>query len=36
MVCKGLAAYIVMTFVEALESVELEASGRCTIGSQWC
>lgn len=33
---KGLAAYLVMTLVEALESVQLEASGRCTTGSPRC
>lgn len=34
MVCEVLAAYLVMTVVEAPESVELETSGTCTIGSQ--
>lgn len=33
---KELAAYLVMILVETLEMVELEASGRCTMGSQWC
>lgn len=33
---KELAACLVMILIEALEMVELEASGGCTTGSQWC